>query len=72
LAHYGPREQSACRKALIRATSQATEASHLLDLHLPTAQELETRLRSALAMVPERPTDGLIAPTQTLEAIEKA
>ena len=27
LAHYGPGEQSACRKTLIRATSKATEAS---------------------------------------------
>jgi HDOD domain len=52
LSHYGPREQSACRQALIRAASQATEAAHLLDLQLPGDPELETMLRSALALVP--------------------
>ena len=35
LSHYGTREQSACRQALIRATSQATEAS--FDLPRPAA-----------------------------------
>jgi HD-like signal output (HDOD) protein len=51
LLHYGTREQSACRKALIRATSRATEASHLLDVRLPADPELETMLQSALALV---------------------
>ena len=46
LSHYGSRQQSACRQALLRATSQATEALHLLDLQLPTDPELETMLRS--------------------------
>ena len=68
LADYGPREQSTCRKALIRATSQATEASHLLDLHLPAASELETLLRSVLAMVPELPDEGPSLAAQPLMA----
>jgi HD-like signal output (HDOD) protein len=55
LSHYGPREQPACRQALIRAASQATEASHLLDLQLPSDPELETMLRSALAQVADCP-----------------
>ena len=71
LAHYGPREQSSCRRALIRATSQATEASHLLDLHLPTAPELETMLRSALAMIPELPDEGPRSAAQPLVAAGK-
>ena len=52
-------------------TSQATEASHLLDLHLPTAPELETMLRSALAMVPELPGEREISPPESLVALER-
>jgi HD-like signal output (HDOD) protein len=72
LSHYGPREQSACRQALIRATSQATEASHLLDLQLPADPELETMLRSALALVPELPGERPISPPESPVALERA
>lgn len=72
LSHYGPPEQSACRTALIRAASQATEASHLLDLQLPIDPELETVLRSALALTPELPGEQPSTPSELPMALERA
>jgi HD-like signal output (HDOD) protein len=72
LAQYGPEEHSACRQSLVNATAKAAEASRLLNLHLPSASELERMVRSALAQDPQSIPEGSIMPPLSFETLEKA
>jgi HD-like signal output (HDOD) protein len=72
LAQYAPKEQSTCRQALIRATAKAAEASRLLDLHLPTAAELESLVRSALSVDPKLTDTEAFSPGRSFAAVERA
>jgi HD-like signal output (HDOD) protein len=72
LAQYGPEEHSACRQSLVNATAKAAEASRLLNLHLPSAAELERMVRSALATDPQSIREGSIMPPLSFESLEKA
>jgi hypothetical protein len=49
LAEYGPEKCSHCMRSLSRASVKAYEAFQLLSLPLPSAEQLETIVRSTIA-----------------------
>ena len=49
LAEYGPEKCSHCMRSLSRASAKAYEAFQLLSLPLPSAEQLETIVRSTIA-----------------------
>jgi hypothetical protein len=49
LAEYGTERSSVCMRSLGRAAAKAYEAFQLLSLPLPSAEQLETIVRSTIA-----------------------
>jgi HD-like signal output (HDOD) protein len=59
LAEYGPERSSQCLRSLSRASAKASDAFQLLALPLPTAEQIESIIRSTIAETLSSPAEDV-------------